>query len=883
MIPCRHSAAFRFFVTVAVIALPHSGTAKVLRVLSGDHDDFTRLVVLNPKETDWRLGRTAAGYQLQLDVPQVQFDTKGVFELISRRRLASVKEGANAGTLDLRLAPDCNCYASAFVLTSGEIVIDVTDGEPPQDSPFEQPLGEDAPQSSGNKPTAQARPAAPLLHPGQQGPANARVALAATISFRPKPNDEASLPIYWRNVLPAQSIQQPLAEVTDTPAAAAEPKPNEEQAHAQQAEPIPDPPANGSHAAAAATDLDIQRASPQLPVHALPVLPTPAQTGHDLSLPPSVSSENADIEEDLLRQLSRAASQGLVRIDPPKVREIPTAPQEPTVESAASTPPVAADTSNHILFHAETSVDRDGRDNPIIRHMNDSGNLCPSNRQLALEKWGGKADGSAAQWLTEAHVRLIGEFDRPDPKKVEDLAHLYLHLGLGAEARQAMAAFGTTPRDAALLTDVARILDDEPIAEESSLHQMLECETAAALWAFLAAPDPAAASSVNLPAVLRGFSALPAQLRDLLGRRLSDRLIMIGAKDAAKNVRNAMSRKSKGRDRNLKMLDAELALSDGHDASAAKALDRLSKGNDALSHDALRLSVEARLRAGELVDPKQADSIAALAYESKDSPQGAELAYLEVAARAASGNFAESFAALDRWATDAPGFARGEMAQTAFGLLVARADDSTFLAQYFAHRNRLAEAAEESGLTLEIAGRLADLGFADEVDALLSDAADQSETGQMLIARAAIGRFDPETALAILEGVDGQEAAKLRANAYRQLGDEKSAAIALNAAGDLESAAQAAWSAGEWQAAAAGNETFKAAVETFGLTHNESDAEPGADADADAPASLSGSRAILDESAKLREMLATLLPPEPSAEGALPAATGAAPDSSKAP
>lgn len=119
---------------LALLALPAS--AQIARVTSGEHDDFTRLVVEFPAAADWQLGRTETGYALMLAGPeQPRYDLTGVWDRIPRTRLRAVWADPQAGALNL--TPACACHAFPFELRPGMVVIDIKEGPAPAGSSFE--------------------------------------------------------------------------------------------------------------------------------------------------------------------------------------------------------------------------------------------------------------------------------------------------------------------------------------------------------------------------------------------------------------------------------------------------------------------------------------------------------------------------------------------------------------------------------------------------------------------------------------------------------------------------------------------------------------------------------------------------------------------------
>ena len=112
--------------------------AQTVTVTSGDHSDFTRLVLTLPAATDWSLARTPDGYAFRVAGAQPRYDLGDVFARITRNRLASIWADPEDGSL--RLGVGCPCHALPFEFRPGTVVIDVKDGQPPPGSSFEQTL-----------------------------------------------------------------------------------------------------------------------------------------------------------------------------------------------------------------------------------------------------------------------------------------------------------------------------------------------------------------------------------------------------------------------------------------------------------------------------------------------------------------------------------------------------------------------------------------------------------------------------------------------------------------------------------------------------------------------------------------------------------------------
>ena len=125
------------------ILFPVLAQANPLRVQTGEHATFTRVVIGVPRGIDWQLGRRSDGYVLRLPT-QDGFIVDQFFELIPRDRITAVSQVPAEGELLLRV--DCICHARAAIYQSDYLVIDIHDGPAPRISPFELTLPENEPE-----------------------------------------------------------------------------------------------------------------------------------------------------------------------------------------------------------------------------------------------------------------------------------------------------------------------------------------------------------------------------------------------------------------------------------------------------------------------------------------------------------------------------------------------------------------------------------------------------------------------------------------------------------------------------------------------------------------------------------------------------------------
>jgi hypothetical protein len=153
-----------------LVLMPAALGAETVRLQSGAHEGFSRLVMEFDTPVPWRMVRSDTGYRLAFDRPGLRFDLARVFERIDQDRLASV--WADPATGELVLGIGCACHAMPFELRDRVLVIDIRDGPAPPGSSFElagdgramPPLAGRAPVRPPPRPAAlpSARPPVPV-------------------------------------------------------------------------------------------------------------------------------------------------------------------------------------------------------------------------------------------------------------------------------------------------------------------------------------------------------------------------------------------------------------------------------------------------------------------------------------------------------------------------------------------------------------------------------------------------------------------------------------------------------------------------------------------------------------------------------------------------
>ena len=824
--------------------------AETVKVQTGEHPGFTRLVLQLARPTAWAVGRTGTGYGLRLGRADVALDLTRSFDRIPRTRIASMT--TNFSGTALQVTVGCVCHVQAFEQGPGIVVIDVLDGPPQPLSRFETALapriGVPAPtRAAAFRLTSSAALPVPETRQLSQLPQFWQVAEQRGVTV---PGILARALVTLRDGAPARPTSQEIAAASDVlPAPGPIPVPAPV--------PLSLPTLAEAHRAETATEQPQAMATP-----ALDADPT-------FQLRPA-RSRIGDARTILLQELSRAASQGLVDVVQP-VRPMlasEPAPEPAPVEVLPGSQPVA-EANDHVTIKAETSIDRDALHYPDGGSVTQDGVACLPDDSFALSDWGDATP--PAEQIANRRQTLIGEFDRAVPEAVAAMAQLYLYLGFGAEARGTIAAFGVEVPDRDLIEAMAVIMDGGNPGR-GRLKAMADCDSAAAMWAVLATPQLAPGELVDTMAVIRTFSALPVHLRRLLGPMISNRFLAIGDEATARTIQGAVTRAAGDIGPEARLVDAKLELSrDNPDVARTELADVVAEDGSA-SPDALILLIETQIAQGMTVDAANVETAAAMAFEHRGTAMGSQLARIQVLAAAASGDFDRAFATLAVQTKAGPEAMPTELDEDLFNLLQSKAADATFLRHMFGATDRLVAADLSRGLRQALATRMVALGFPDQARSVLAAGPAPKAADRLLLAKIALANRDPGAALRLVEGMESPAATRLRAQALAAFGYHAGAAGAFAAAGESAEAASSGWRAGDLATVQAlGSPAQQAAVAALltpvivaaspepGATvaSGGADAVPGAAPLPEGP--LARNRALLAESEATRASLAKLL------------------------
>ncbi len=328
------------------------------------------------------------------------------------------------------------------------------------------------------------------------------------------------------------------------------------------------------------------------------------------------------LKDQLLRQLSRGAADGVVDLELPDTR----APQQkkPTYDAARVT----------LGEMPGVSIERQAiRDIPL----GVQGEVCTSHADLDLQSWGD--DTPFSQQIGPATTGILGEFDRPDIASVERAVHFMLFAGFGSEAIQLINAFAPDHRKAQLWRGLAEIVDGVP-SKPDFFAQQASCDTPAALWSFLAEPDPKIGGRINVDAVILAFSNFPIHVRRNLGPKLAENFLRINDVTSAMTIQNAMMRAGAGGSSSVALSQVKIEMANGEHAAVEAKIDAISAASGPDRVLALIELVEARVAQSRPIEPKIALELAAVSVEMQGSSEGSILNRALILAQASSGAIA---------------------------------------------------------------------------------------------------------------------------------------------------------------------------------------------------------------------------------------------------
>lgn len=697
----------------------------------------------------------------------------------------------------------CDCGARVQRLADGRIVLDIADGAPRPPVP-----GAPAPATAPAPAPVDTLPAAALA---AASPAPDAVQAAPDV-VQAAPDGARAAPM---------RLPRPTARPASVAASAA-------RARAEAAEPsrpVPEPATEQPAASPAADTLETARetappapegttataeSTPEAPAPAMPADATPAPGDATDNTADNTADDTADdtaatvaaARQQLLRQLTRAAEEGLLTLaDPTAKADVEAgATKEPAI--AETNLPLRARTGPEIAAEVERSrtAARPTRD--------DTPEHCLDPAQFDVASW--SSDASIGLQMGVHRRAMVGEFDRANTAAVLAYVRLLIAKGFGLEAENALRAFVADLPATPVLWDLARIVDREAPDAGGVVAAGLDCPGPHGLWAAAARALAGTLDPETIdPDRLRGpLGTLPPAIRTRIALPIATAAFEAGRIDAAEAVAAIAARAdppAPDGDGMLKVLLARIDAVRGDWGRAEAALRPLMWQTSMAGIEAGIRMVEFRLARGSAPPQGLADNMEAMAFTLGQSDVARRLITAAAVARASGEGLGLALSALRTLAERGgdPSAARMAARDILLDYAPDEAEGAAYAEAVLAHEAMLGTDPDSDRARFAIARHFAALGLGNLSEHILAPPLSRDVTGARLIAaEAAIAAADPQSALAVLGGTGGSEAARIRAAALAALGRYDAAVEALAEVDDPQVAAGYAWLAGRWQAAA---------------------------------------------------------------------------------
>ncbi|MGC3939862.1 hypothetical protein ACOTTU_18800 [Roseobacter sp. EG26] len=525
-------------------------------------------------------------------------------------------------------------------------------------------------------------------------------------------------------------------------------------------------------------------------------------TAPQLSSSPSTNDENkrqqALIEEtrsQLLAGVSNAASRGILQPATPNLgdlvknsdeQEVIFDSSEQITEAAKPTPGNMRVTNSRDVPESDSDID-----------LMTSGATCGDPKKLAISDWGN--DEAFYLQIAAQRTALYNELDKLNTDQALQLARLYLYFGFGVEAKQVLRLAEDLEANYPELLDLADIMEFGHARNPRFAHRYLDCDSDLALWALMAAKDVPVDQILNEKAALRALSKLPFHLRAFLAPIVSKRLTRYGDLEAASIALRSVQLGSATPTKQSELAKAKIETELGNNATANELLEGVIRSNTQETPEALIELVNSSVEEDSPISADVALLIESFNFELRDSDIGAELLRAHTIASAKSGQFEKAFLAMQSPEIVADKQLIAELQSHVFHELARSSDDIIFLENLFSRFPPQPQELDPKTI-VATASRLHDLGFFREAERVLANGISDNHNPEtsLLLAQIQLALGHPNDALVSLGDITGQDANRIRAEAYLSLGDGRTAATLFLSANDLESTSRSTWLSDDW-------------------------------------------------------------------------------------
>jgi len=420
-------------------------------------------------------------------------------------------------------------------------------------------------------------------------------------------------------------------------------------------------------------------------------------------------------QEALLKEISRAASQGVLKPIGAQEPDLKTPPFADHGARLTDTEPQnpAPQPEEQLNLNVKSSV-MDSKTLAIVEQsLSFETKRCRDDSVVSIKDWGNSQ--TFAQQIAFLRSGLVSDIDIVDQTTSNQLAKAYVHFGFGAEAIQVLNLTDRTP-ETRIVESLAHIIGNATPRRANPVLGQSSCSGNVALWAVLSGDS--SVQDLNENAVLRSFSALPFHLRAMLAPKLSGRLIELGHNDSAALVLQMVDRSGKTSSPSLEMAGAEVAQAQGFVQKNTEILEKLALEDSDFTPVAIAKLVdqywEERL-------PPPADIVNlldAFALEHRESSFGPKLRRSKLYSSILQSDFSNAFDVVGEiYTTDGSDASR--LARSILVHAIAEHADDFETISLFASEN-LATVDISPSAALAMAERLSQAGFLTQAAAALA-------------------------------------------------------------------------------------------------------------------------------------------------------------------
>jgi len=529
-----------------------------------------------------------------------------------------------------------------------------------------------------------------------------------------------------------------------------------------------------------------------------------------------------DARIKLLEKLTFAANSGLLEFEQPLVAETDT--------QNLAAPPFDTSTHDNILpenamvelssdqFNINTVYERDARESNVA--PNAGLPVCPAPDKLDIANWGG---GDFSQTLAGFRGRLLQEFDRPDPLATQGIVRLYIRNGFGLEALAYLKEYKGDIPDAALLGDMARIVDREQIFTGGPLESAVICGGLAGVWGLAGQRVEPTATVAKPESVLAAFSELPPDIRELLAPAISENYLRLGLPDAARRISQIVERLAGPPDAAALMDVARRAIESADLEKAISIYRALASGNSDQAINALEALAVLQLDSQIAPISGLVQDVGAAASETRGSLQAARLRRLEALLEFRVNGASSALALLDHIYKTEPSadYILGVVAEIFSNMSPVSDGLNEFVSAVDNYTYLLAVAPESDAVIISIAKNLLESGLPNmAIDLLSSLIQGGNEKALEITARADITLHNSQHALSVIENEKGLNFTLLRVHAWLDLGAFAPALEELDSQIDLGAGSvDPAWYPGDWVSAMSADAAARTIMRKY-MTNN---------------------------------------------------------------